>query len=150
MKRANKKSRNQRGAYQAEFAAVIVVGLPLLALLVYVGLECAQFYTIKSAMEVGARTAARQLVVNYNNTGSKNTVVNLTSQSFINNSNQFTVNWDPSNNPTYVTVTCSYPSGGGNGLPEFPAGPLRFLLKQNATFNLRNVVVQGSFTLPVQ
>ena len=145
------KLRNQRGGHQlAEFAGVLVVGLPLLTLLVFVGLECGHFYTIKSAMEVGARDAARALVVNYNLTGTEKTVVDwLTIPNYINNSNQFTVVWDSKTPPAFVTVSCAYPSGGGNGLPPFPAGPLRYLIT-DTKFDLGTFSVKGTFTVPVQ
>jgi Flp pilus assembly protein TadG len=145
-----KRIRSQRGSHLAEFVASMAVGLPLLVLLVFVGLECMQFYTIKSAMEVGARTAARGLVIQYNKTGSKSTVVSgVTMTHFIVGSNQFAVAWDANSPPEYVTVTCAYPKNGANGLPSFPAGPLRYL-STNTIFSLNNIQVQGTFTLPVQ
>jgi Flp pilus assembly protein TadG len=146
----NQKMRDQRGANLVEFAAVLVFGLPLLIVLVFVGNDCAHFYIIKSAMEVGARNAARGLVVQYNKTGVQNTSIDwLTTPSFIANKNQFSVSWDPSTPPAYVTVTCAYPSGGGDGLPVFPTGPLRYL-SSNSTFSPGTIHVQGTFTLPVQ
>jgi Flp pilus assembly protein TadG len=145
-----RKRRSKKGAFIAEFTAVLVFGLPLLVLLSYVGLECAQFYAIKSAMETAARAAARKLVIQYNLTGNKNTVVDLRTDRFINNGNQFTVTWDTATQPTFVTVTCAYPTGGGGGLPEFPCGPLAYMQKANATFNLQAITVQGTFTLPIQ
>lgn len=145
-----RRMRNKRGAHIAEFAAALTFGLPLLALLVFVGMECAQYYTIRSAMEVGARAAARGLVVRYNKTGVKNTSVDwVTTPHFIANSSQFTTSWDASTPPSYVTVKCTYPSGGAYGLPVFPAGPLKYL-STNANFSLQSVGVHGTFTLPIQ
>ncbi|HEY9792824.1 MAG TPA: hypothetical protein V6D22_20660 [Candidatus Obscuribacterales bacterium] len=148
--------RNQRGAtHIAEFAAALVIGLPLLTLLVFVALECGHFYTIKSAMELGARNAARALVVYYNVNHSTTPASSATFFSdffipnYINSATQFTYIWDTANTPPqYVTVSCAYPSGGGNGLAPFPAGPLRYL--SNASFDLGTFTVRGTFTLPVQ
>ncbi len=142
--------RNQLGANIAEFAGVLMIGGPLVLLLIYLGLECGQFYTIKSAMETSARSAARQLVVKYNTTGNKVTTVDWISvPHFIANSSQFSVTWDSSSPPTYVTVTCSYPSGGAYGLPQFPAGPLKYL-SDNSKLSMSSLAPQGTFTLPVQ
>lgn len=141
-------TRNQLGAHLAEFAGVLVVGLTLLVFLVFLALECARFYTIKSAMEVGARSAARALVVDYNKTATKGTSVTwLTMPSFIASDRQFTVTWDTASPPTYVTVTCAYPNDGSYGLPKFPGGPLSYI---NSVFNVKNVTVQVTFTVPVQ
>ena len=143
------RKRSKHGSFKAEFAAAVTFGLPLLLLLVYVGLEICQFYTIKSAMEVGARNAARALVVNYNKTGIKiTTVYFITIPKYINSSTQFVVTWDTATPPTFVSVTCSFPNGGGGTLVTFPAGPLRYL--KSATFDFRTVRVQGTFTCPVQ
>lgn len=150
-----RKARNQNGATVAEFAAAMVIGGPLLILLVFVGLECCKFYTIKSAMEVAARKAARTLVIAYNTssnqTENKSVRVpqDVPSNEFIANSNQFQVTWDTTSPPSYVTVTCSYPTDGSNGLAPFPTGPLRFLTSRS-TFSLKSVAVQGTFTLPIQ
>lgn len=142
------RKRNQSGAQIVEFAAVLVIGIPLLVLLLFVGWECAKFFIIKSAMEVGARTAARDLVVKYNTTGTKKTTVDwLTTSNFIASSSQFNVAWDSNTPPTSVSVTCSYPTDGANGLQPFPSGPLRYL---GSTFHMQSIQVQGSFTLPVQ
>jgi Flp pilus assembly protein TadG len=142
--------RNAKGAHIAEFAAVLMFGLPLLTLLVYVTLEIARFYTIKSAMEVGARNAARALVVKYNVSNTKATDVTfLTMPRYIANQNQFEVTWDSQTVPRYVTVSCKYPSDGSYGLQPFPAGPLRYL-SNNDSFDLGNFTVRGSFTMPVQ
>ena len=90
-------------------------------------------------------------MVNYNNTGVKSTTVNfLTLKGYIASSNQFQVAWDSANPPNYVTVSCAYPTAGGNGLRPFPWGPLRFLGRQNAAFSLGAFSVTGSFTLPIQ
>jgi Flp pilus assembly protein TadG len=141
--------RSKSGAFAAEFAAVLVFGLPLLTVLGFVALEAARFYTIKSAMEVAARTAARGLVVQYNTTGTEGaSVTGLTVPNFVANSNQFTVTWDTNTPPSFVTVSCSYPTSGQYGLAPFPAGPLRYL--SNATFDTSNIAVQGTTTFPIQ
>jgi hypothetical protein len=125
-------------------------GLPLLTLLVYVALEIAHFYTIKSAMEVGARNAARALVVKYNVTNTKVTSVTwLSMPHYIASPNQFDVTWDSATVPKFVTVSCRYPSDGSYGLQPFPAGPLRYL-NNKATFDLSNFSVRGMFTMPIQ
>lgn len=147
-----KRQQNSRGATQVEFACVLIFGIPLLALLIFTCLECARFYTIKSAMEVGARSAARALVVNYNRTGNKNgsNQLTVTMPHYISNpSQQFVVNWDTANNPPKsVTVTCQYyPNGGNTSLPEFPAGPLKYF---GTTFSLGTIVVKGTYTWPIQ
>ena len=148
MKRKN--MRKQSGGTITEFACALVFGLPLLVLIVFVTLETAHFYAIKSAMEVGARDAARGLVVNYNKTGTQSTTVNwLTMPNYIASSNQFEVAWDSSSPPQYVTVSCKYPSGGGNGLPPFPSGPLRYLTPK-AQFDMGTFTVRGTFTFPIQ
>jgi Tfp pilus assembly protein PilW len=151
-------TRNQRGAHLVELAAALVFGLPLLILIIFVALECTHFYAIKAAMDVGARNAARALVIDYNKTGVQGTNSNLKwlkIPNYIADPGQFTdVTWDNSNNPpTYVTVTCTYFSDGRYGLPQFPRGPLRYLFNgnpQNATFSLGSMNVQGTFTIPVQ
>lgn len=149
MKRSGRQQgRKTRGAHIVEFASVLAVGLPLLILLMFVGYECAEFYIIKSAMERGAREAARGLVVNYNTTGNKKTVVDwLSTPNFIAGSNQFTVVWDSNTPPASVTVTCAYPTDGAGGLSPFPAGPLKYL---GSAFEMKNISVQSTFTLPVQ
>jgi Flp pilus assembly protein TadG len=145
-----RKVRTARGAHIVEFAACLIVGLPLLVLLIYAGVECATFYTIKSAMEVGARTAARTLVVKYNTTGTKGTTVDwLSMPNFINDKSQFTVTWDATTPPAFVTVTCRYPTDGSHHLPLFPTGPLRYL-DSHAIFDLKKLNLQGTFTVPVQ
>jgi hypothetical protein len=109
-------------------------------------------------MDVGARNAARALVIDYNKTGVQGTNTNLKwlkIPNYIADPGQFTdVTWDNANNPpTYVTVTCTYFSDGRYGLPQFPRGPLRYLFNgnpQNATFSLGSMNVQGTFTIPVQ
>jgi Flp pilus assembly protein TadG len=145
-----RRRRNAKGAHIAEFAAVLMFGLPLLTLLVFVSLEIAHFYTIKSAMEVGARNAARALVVKYNVTNTKVTTVDfLTMPRYIANPNQFDVTWDTATVPRFVTVSCKYPSDGSYGLQPFPAGPLRYL-NSKSVFDLSNFTVRGRFTMPVQ
>ena len=143
-----RRRRKQRGAQLVEFASVLAFGLPLLIVLLFVGYDCMQFYIIKSAMERGAREAARGLVVNYNKTGTKKADVDwLSSPNFIASSNQFTVTWDPNVPPTFVTVKCQYPTDGTGGLQPFPSGPLRYF---GSAFDMQNIVVHGTFTLPVQ
>lgn len=143
-----KRRRNQHGAHIVEFASVLAVGLPLLICLMFVAYECAEFYIIRSAMERGAREAARGLVVAYNTTGTKKQTVDwVTTPNFIAGSNQFTVSWDASTPPAFVTVTCAYPTDGAGGLQPFPGGPLRYLA---SAFDMQNISVQGTFTLPVQ
>jgi Flp pilus assembly protein TadG len=135
-----------------EFAAVLTIGLPLLTLMVFVTLECTRFFTIKSAMEHGARTAARLLVTQYNTTQQENTNSSLSGlmmKPFIASTNQFHVTWDTATPPTFVTVACDYPTDGSYGLEKFPAGPLRYI-SNNSTFNLGNIKVTGTFTVPVQ
>lgn len=140
--------RNPRGAHIVEFASVLSVGLPLVICLMFVAYECAEFYIIRSAMERGAREAARGLVVAYNTSGTKKQTVDwITTPNFIASSNQFTVLWDNSTPPTYVTVTCAYPTDGSGGLQPFPGGPLKYLA---AAFDMKNISVQGTFTLPIQ
>ena len=140
--------RNSLGAQIVEFGAVLVLGGPLLIGLIYLAVETTHFFAIKSAMDVGARNAARALVVNYNNSNTEGTTVNfITIPNYINSPSQFTVVWDVANPPTYVTVTCSYPSGGGGGLPPFPNGPIAYM---NTAFNLGAFTVNGTFTCPVQ
>jgi hypothetical protein len=147
-------TRNQKGAHLAELGAALMFGLPLLVLIVYVALETTHFYTIKSAMDVGARNAARALVVDYNKTNTKGTSVTwLTMPHYIASSKQFSIDWDTANPPTFVTVTCSYPNDGSYGLPQFPGGPLRWLFNKsanNSTFTLGTMTVQGTFTVPIQ
>jgi hypothetical protein len=141
-------NRSERGANLAEGAAVAVIGIPLLTVIIFLGLECARFFTIKSAMDVASRNAARALVVDYNKTSSKGTAVTWISiPHYVASSKQFSVDWDTATPPTFVTVTCAYPSNGLYGLPKFPGGPLGFI---SSSFNLNNTSVKGSFTVPVQ
>ncbi|HEY9788994.1 MAG TPA: hypothetical protein V6D22_01260, partial [Candidatus Obscuribacterales bacterium] len=123
--------RNRRtacGAAILEFAAVIVLGLPLAIMFIFIGVETTHYFAIKSAMDVGARRAARELVIDYNNTGTMNDAVAfLTMPGYIVNSNQFTVTWDTASPPASVSVSCNYPAGGAPGLAPFPNGPLKYL-----------------------
>jgi Flp pilus assembly protein TadG len=136
----------------AEFAAVLMLGLPLLLLLVYVAVELTHYFSIKAAMDVGSRNAARALVVDYNNNHTCKTTIDLASWSFLKmpnyiaNNGQFDVVWDSTTNPSQVTVSCEY---SGAGLSPFPSGPLSYL-NNNASFNLSGIRVIGQYVMPVQ
>jgi Flp pilus assembly protein TadG len=147
------KTRKKSGATLAEFAAVLILGTPLLLLLMYVAIETTHFFAIKAAMDVGAREAARFLVVDFNKTRIEKTTVDLATwgsflkmPNYIANNGQFTVAWDTAINPTQCSVTCTY---GGAGVAPFPGGPLTYLT-QNASFDLSTIQIRGTYTMPVQ
>lgn len=140
-----------------EFGAVLILGIPLIFLLIYVAIEITHYFAIKAAMDSGSRAAARQLVVEYNKTGTQVSSINLGTwptlkmPNYINNSSQYTVVWDSANNPPqYVDVQCSYDNSAG--LPPFPSGPLSYFA---TSFNMKDsngnvIVVTSSTRMPVQ
>jgi hypothetical protein len=145
-----RKTRTARGAAILEFAAVIVLGLPLAIMFLFIGTETTHYFAIKSAIDVGARRAARELVIQYNTSNTKNdTVAFLTMPGYIVSSNQFTVTWDTATPPAFVSVSCNYPAGGGPGLAPFPNGPLKYLTDA-CQFYLGNLTITSDCTMPVQ
>lgn len=144
------KTRTTKGSAIAEFAAVLMLGLPLAILFMFIGVETTHYFAIKSAMDSGARRAARELVILYNTTNNRKPTVDfLTMQGYIASSSQFDVTWDAATPPAFVTVSCQYPYSGGAGLAPFPNGPLKYLI-DNCRFNLSNMSVTSGCTMPIQ
>jgi Flp pilus assembly protein TadG len=147
-----KRIRAKSGATVMEFGAVLMLGLPLLLLLVYFAIELTQYFTIKAAMDVGARNAARALVVDFNNNRTCKTSIDLATWTFLKmpnyivNNGQFDVVWDSTTTPSQVTVSCQY---SGPGLTPFPSGPLNYL-NNNASLNLSGIRPTGQSVMPVQ
>lgn len=141
--------RTTTGGTMAEFAAVLVLGLPLAILFIFIGCETTRYFAIKAAMDVGARRAARELVIQYNNTGTKTqTVTFLTLPGYIASANQFSVSWDSATPPSSVAVSCTYPAAGAPGLAAFPNG-LDYI-SNRCRFYIGNINITSNFTMPVQ
>jgi Flp pilus assembly protein TadG len=141
--------RTQSGVSIVEFAAVISIGLPLLILLIYAAMETSFAFMITSNLDVAARKAARDLAIEYTkdptiatNSGLQQAVFDkIRIPNFVAANSQFGQPVFTTTTPQKVTVTVSYPSGGGNGLPTFPnPDPLglgaQFKLQSTATASL--------------
>lgn len=144
-------SRNrQRGSSIVEAAVSMVIIIPIVIMILFVGMEASQAYLIKEALTQGAREAARNLSVAYGQDSNiqfdraqQDALVfnNIRMASIINASAQFdNPVWNPNSSPPTVAVTVHYTSGQ-NGLPVFPnpdplnLGP-RFQVNGSSTYRL--------------
>jgi hypothetical protein len=162
MRRQQQTSRST-GAYTVETAVSMVILIPLLITIVFVGIEACKGIAIMQALEQGARQAAHNLAVAY---ADHPTIVSNPSEQrtygfdpvrihgVIESSAQFdpptwknvpgapgnpTTTIDPAS-PQTVSVTVSYTSGQ-NGVPAFPdIDPLHwapnFNLKATSTYTI--------------
>jgi Flp pilus assembly protein TadG len=141
--------RRSRGSTISETAASMVLLIPLLIMILFVGLEASKAYMIKEVLSQASRQAARDLAVIY---GQDRTIAtndfmqaarvysNIRHNAIVVSDNQFTSVWDTNGSPATVTVTVRYTSGQ-NGLPTFPnPDPLRlsrnFQLSGTSTYRL--------------
>jgi Flp pilus assembly protein TadG len=139
----------KRGGTIAETAASLVLLLPLLIMILFVGLEASRAYMIKESLAQASRQAARDLAVIYGRDGTiaNNSTMeaiqvydNIRINGAITSSRQFSSQWNTSAAPPTVTVTVQYTSGQ-NGLPTFPnPDPLKlggnFQLNASSTYRL--------------
>lgn len=127
------KKRSQGGAAITELGAALAFGLPLLIAVIFIGLNCSQYFVIKSNLDVACRQAARQLAIAYgsdstlatnNSQDSNTTIANIYNSdkipNFINDRHQFSDPQFVSGNPGTVTVTVTYPTDGSYSLNPFP------------------------------
>lgn len=139
--------RNVRGSFIIEFAAVLMLGLPIFLILLYAAVEACRLFAIRSTLDVAARSAARVLAINYGQTHAcVDTYTSTVSvpQYIAPSANQWTVAWDASDPPAFVTVTCHYPPGGdiAAGLPPFPEPDI---------FGLGSAfTISSTFTMPLE
>jgi Flp pilus assembly protein TadG len=142
--------RTRSGVSLVEFAAALVLGVPLLISILYVTLEASYLFTIRTNIDIAARNAARSLAIEYGKdptiaaspTGPKVQAVltKIRIPNFVANNGQFsTPTFDTAVSPSTVTIACTYPSGGAYGLPKFPnPDPLNlgatFKVVSSATF----------------
>lgn len=145
-----KTGRRRSGVSLVEFAAALVLGLPLLISILYVTLEASYLFTIRTNIDIAARNAARALAIEYGKdpaiagdpTGTKVQAVltKIRIPNFVANNAQFsTPTFDTAVSPSTVTIVCTYPPGGAYGLPPFPnPDPLNlgpsFKVVSSATF----------------
>lgn len=149
---------NRKGVTLVEFAAALVLGLPLVIVMLYAVLEVNLLFTIRTNLDAATRHAAQLLINEYAKTGiaaPDTSNGNLPSSIafevkaadgtyFISKTaNQFTWTWDLDETPKTVTVTTSFPTGASansaSGLMQFPApDPLnlanKFSILTTATF----------------
>lgn len=131
--RMMRKGRRSRGAALTELGAALAVGLPLVIAILFIGLECSQYFVIKSNLDVACRQAARQLAIAYgkdpsiaqnNSQDSNTTIANIYDgnkiPNFINDRHQFADPQFVGGTPGTVTVTVSYPIDGSYSLAIFP------------------------------
>jgi Flp pilus assembly protein TadG len=127
--------RHPRGLSIPEFAAALVIGLPILIAILFTALECSTYFTIKTKLDVAARTAARQLAIAY---GKDQTVAQNPHKSnpaiaaiydsaritpVINDKDQFSDPTFVEGTPGTVTVVVSYPEHGEFNTQPFPHLP---------------------------
>lgn len=143
-------NRKQKGVSLVEFAAALVLGLPLVMSILYATLEASYLFTIRSNLELAGRKAARTLAIEYgkdatvkDNSGKEATVFNqCLIPGFTASAAQFDAIWDTATTPATVTVVVNYPTANTNTtLPTFPnPDPFHlggnFEIKSAATFSL--------------
>lgn len=153
--------RKQKGVTLVEFAAALVLGLPLVVVMLYAVLEANLLFTIRTNLDAATRQAAQLLINKYAQTGiaaPDTSNGNLPSDiafevkaadgSFFisKTANQFTWTWDMTESPPTVTVTTSFPTGGSSnsssGLMAFPApDPLKLA-------NKFSIITTATFSFP--
>lgn len=155
----NRKGHGEKGITLVEFAAAMVLGLPLAVTMLYAVLEANLLFTIRTNLDAATRHAAQLLINKYAQTGiaapdtSKGNLpadiafeVKASDGSFFisKTANQFTWTWDLTDSPPTVTVTTSFPTAGSSnsssGLMPFPSpDPLnlanKFSIFTTATFS---------------
>lgn len=141
--------RKSRGSSIAETAASMVILLPLLIMILYVGLEASKAYMIKESLAQASRQASRNLAIAYgqdksvaNNQSLEDAYVysNIRINGVVASSDQFRAEWNNTASPPTVKVTVDYTSGQ-NGLAPFPdPDPLglgsSFHLSASSTYRL--------------
>jgi hypothetical protein len=147
-----KGAHNSHGVTLVEFAAALVVGLPLVMIMLYAILEANFWFTIQSNLDAAARRGAWLEAQDFAKNGpAQNDVIDgAGSQAFdiphfVNrNLNQFSIVWETSTAPHSVTVYCTYPQGGNStyNLPRFPYPDVfnlgsSFKLQSMATYPLQ-------------
>lgn len=126
-----------RGAVTAEFAAALVVFLPIVIIMGFVCYEVVIAFTIYNALNHCAQLGAMAISEAYGGdagyatsiTMQQNILQNITFANIVVNPNQYSVQFPPSpqtatwtdltGNVPEVVVTCTY-AGGLYGLPPFP------------------------------
>jgi Flp pilus assembly protein TadG len=113
----------------SEFAAVLMIVVPLALTLLFVGYEFAYGYMIKSNLDNAAKNAARAMAIAYgqdssiaaNQSKQQAVYTPIRVANFVNSNQQFTdPDFKPAGaNPKSVTVTVSY-LPGQYGLPMYP------------------------------
>lgn len=126
--------RANSGSNLVEFAAALVIGLPLVMSMLYVITEVGTLFAIRTNLDSAARLAAELMITDYEKNGNMTNISNGNlpaayafdvsaggSYYYVSKSaNQFTCTWNTSTYPKTVTVVVSYPHGGGGGLLPFP------------------------------
>lgn len=147
----SRQPRTRRGVSLVEFAAAVVLGLPLLMTILYATVEASTYFAIRTNIDIAARTAARAMAIEYgknpgfaSNTGAQQAVyANIRIPKFVQENSQFSnPQFNIATAPATVTVSVRYPNGGIAGkLPPFPnpdifkLGP-SFNVDSTATFAL--------------
>lgn len=134
---ARRKSRNRWGYLIVEFAAALLVILPIVFITVFTCYEMSLAFMIYNALNQSAHSAAMTLAKVYGSdpTVAANTSLqtsylqNITFTNMVVSPEQFTVTFPPNpqhsswldteGNVPMVVVTCTY-TGGQNGLAPFP------------------------------
>lgn len=143
-------ARRQRGVSLIEFAAALLIGLPLLITIMYVAVEASILFAIRTNIDIAARQASRNMAIQFGQNANTRTDRDLQQAvytrvripGFVVANSQFSDPTFAMASPATVTVTCTYPAnGGGLGIPPFPnPDPLnlggRFDLRSTATFPL--------------
>jgi Flp pilus assembly protein TadG len=124
------KNRSRRGATIAEFAAAMVVTIPLLLLILVVAVEMGHAYLINTVLSQAAEKAAREMALKWETDSTVNgskAIQDVYVYDYIRNdgiiasSDQFDVaTFDTTSDPKTVSVTVRY-DGGQFGLTPFPA-----------------------------
>lgn len=176
MKLVRKVRRNSRGAQIPEFAAAIVLVVPLFLCIVYLSYEIAMYMYLKSGVDAAAKTHARWLAINYNFLAQQNGNSNANYANWKNssirvancvvNNSQFT-NGTIDSAGNFVTTApalllagqCSpSPSGKGvvavkvvypgtTGLPSWPNPPLKFF---GASLIPTNMTIAGVYCADIE
>jgi hypothetical protein len=142
--------RSLHGITLIEFSAAMAVGLPLILTALYVVLEANFLFTIRVNIDAAVRRWAQVAINTYETNGANQTAAEAAATAAVNiphfvspHVNQFVADWDTTNRPYSVTVTCTYPAGGSpaNDLPPFPfPDPLKlghqFSIQATGTFPL--------------
>lgn len=176
MKPIRQKMRNARGAQIPEFAAAIVLVLPLFLVIVYLTYEIAMYMYLKNGVDAAAKTEARWLAINFNflvhqngnSAGSyanwKNSQVRVANcvvsdAQFVNGTIDSAGVFVPVAPPVLATGEClSSASGqgavavkvvypGATGLPAWPNPPLKFF---GAKLAPANMTISGIYCADIE